>query len=105
MFKIDTSGQLRFAQTLSLPPPAWIGADTPSHPHHVFEHPSEPVFYVPDLGWDVIYVLRAVNNRGQMMLDIVQTFDVSIYGSGPRTGVVASDGQSALDYVRGRCSR
>lgn len=60
--------------------------------HHIQQHPSELLFYVPDLGRDVVYVLSGVSSQGIMKLQLIQTFAVSSYGREARNGVIAHDG-------------
>lgn len=93
MYIIGSNGQLHHTQTVNLPRPAWIKSDALPHPHHISQHPTQPIYYVPDLGWDVVYVLRARYPSGPVELEVTQTYNVSSYGEGARNGVVSADGE------------
>lgn len=90
---IGMNGRLQHVHTITLPGPSGVREDAQPHLHHVTQHPSDSVFYVVDLGREAIYVLRLSDSSSRSTLHIVQTFDVSSYGSGPRNGVVSSDGK------------
>lgn len=94
VFNVNAAGRPLHAQTITLPIPNWINETTQSHPHHIEQHPSDSIFYVPDLGRDVVYVLEGTTSRGKMYLKVVQTDDVGAYGQGPKTGVISPNGQS-----------
>lgn len=84
---------MKLRQTLGLPRPAWIESTTSPHPHHIAQHPRDSrTFYVPDLGYNVVYVLRETRNKAKTALEVVQTFDTKAYGEAPRNGVVSHDG-------------
>jgi 6-phosphogluconolactonase (cycloisomerase 2 family) len=100
LYSIEAGGQLQLRQTISLPRPAWHDNSVAPHPHHIAQHPRDSrTFYIADLGYNVIYVLRQTRNKARTSLDVVQTFDTRTYGGGPRNGVVSHDGMS-LDVAR-----
>jgi 6-phosphogluconolactonase (cycloisomerase 2 family) len=95
LYSIEKGGQLKPRQALGLPRPTWIDQSTSPHPHHIAQHPRDSrTFYVPDLGYNVVYVLRETRSRVKTSLGVVQTFDTKAYGQGPRNGVVSQNGTS-----------
>lgn len=95
LYSIEAGGQLQLRQTISLPRPTWHDNSVIPHPHHIAQHPRDSrTFYIPDLGYNVVYVLRQTRNKARTSLDVVQIFDTRTYGGGPRNGVVSHDGMS-----------
>nr|XP_019050072.1 hypothetical protein I302_00493 [Kwoniella bestiolae CBS 10118]OCF29002.1 hypothetical protein I302_00493 [Kwoniella bestiolae CBS 10118] len=60
-----------------------------SHPHMIATHPFLPVFYLPDLGEDIIHVYKIGTNDSLSNLTSYQ----QPYGSGPRHLAITSSGQ------------
>jgi 6-phosphogluconolactonase (cycloisomerase 2 family) len=100
LYSIEAGGQLQLRQTISLPRPTWHDNTVAPHPHHIAQHPRDSrTFYIPDLGYNVVYVLRQTRNKAKTSLDVVQIFDTRKYGGGPRNGVVSHDGM-CLELAR-----
>ncbi|WVQ83802.1 hypothetical protein IAT38_005946 [Cryptococcus sp. DSM 104549] len=89
---LPSSPYLESELVYTLSPPSSSQKSNPiSHPHQVIPHPfHHDVFYVPDLGLNVVHVL-SLNGDGSVR--VLQQWSGKGVGEGARHGVVSPDGQ------------